>query len=191
MANRDAPNGFTLVGHLMGPGHSARVRAYSVNTTHTQLFVGDAVKSSGTGESGFDNLPGVLVASAGNTVRGVLVGIKIQPATAATIHPGYLPTNTGGIVHVCDDPYAIFEAQEDSDSANLALTDIGATTDHVAGSGDTTTAASGHEIDSDGTANEGLVILGLAPREENAVGANARWLVMWKEHELRGAITAT
>ena len=77
MANTDAPTGFTPR-YLRGTDPQFNVYApsgYSVASAYaTDLFYGDPVKSSGTADA--EGRPGVVRAAAGDTVRGVFVGIE-------------------------------------------------------------------------------------------------------------------
>lgn len=189
MANIDAAFGLYPVGHLLNGQYDGRANKYYVPSSNaTTLMVGDPVKSTGTGNT-TTGLASVARAAAGDTMRGVIVGIVVDAAVAATKHPGYLPASTEGYVHVCDDPYVIFEVQEDSDATTLDATDIGATGDLVIGAGSTTTGRSGVELDSSNVGTGGGVkILGLAQREGNELGANAVWQVVINEHEFNAAV---
>lgn len=187
MANVDRPGGFVPVGHVITGSYNGQSREYKVASSYgTALGVGDPVKYSGTGDS-VTGLPTVERAAAGDKMVGVIVGFKVDPAVAATIHPGYLPASTGGTVLVCDDPWVIYEVQEDSDSGNIAITAIGEFADHVVTAGvSTTTGRSNVELDSsDAGTGDGWRILGLVQRPDNAVGTNAKWLVLMNEHVWR------
>lgn len=180
MANTDRPNGFRPVGTLAGAPWNANVFAYNVDSSNaTAVFKGDAITLEADGN--------VTPAAAGGIVLGVCVGVKPNPAVAATMHPGYLPASTAGVVYVSVGRDTLYEIQEDGDSSQLALTSVGANVDHIAGSGSTTTGISAHELDSStltSAGSAGFRIVGFIDRADNEVGSTgARWLVMLNHGE--------
>jgi hypothetical protein len=182
MANVDRVNGLRPVKHLDGSPYNGAFNRYFVPATdNTAIFIGDAVKSGGTADA--DGVPTVAQAAAGDTLRGVVVGI--EPETAdSTI---YRVASTARYVYVADSPDLVFEVQEDSGGAATALVDVGENADIIVASGNTTTGTSGMELDSSThTASSAqLRILGFAQRPDNAQGTNAKLLVMINEHELK------
>ena len=191
MANTDRPNGLRPVRHLNGsPWNGAVRRCYVPATDSTAIFVGDAVKSAGSGDS--DGVPSVAQAAAGDSLRGVVVGIEVLGTDLETL---YRAASTERYVLVCEDPDVVYEIQEDSVGNDLAATHIGNNGNVVVGSGDTTSGASGMELDSSdvnttGTGAAQLNVLGLAQRPDNEIGTNARWEVFINEHEF-GSTTGT
>jgi len=186
MANVDRVNGFSPVGHLGSSGYNGQSREYAVAASYaTALFVGDAVKLTGTGNS--DGVPYVEQAAAGDTMVGVIVGIKVDRADLNTEHPGYSTASTVGTVSVCDDPKMVFEVQEDGNAGVVA---IGNTFDHVVAAGSTTTGASGMEMDSsDVGTGAGWKVVGASRRTDNEpANSNAKWLVMINEHSFDSAV---
>lgn len=184
MANVDRPGGFKPVGHLITGSYNGQSNEYRVASDYgTALGVGDVVKLSGTADA-TAAIPTVERAAGGEGYIGVIVGIKVDPAVAATIHPGYLPANTGGTVLVCDDPFVIYEVQEDSDSENIVITEVGEFVDHIVTAGvDTTTGRSNTELDSSNAATgDGWRLWRLVQRPDNALGTSGKWLVIANEH---------
>lgn len=185
MANVDAPRGLIPVAS-QGAAISFAVEEMTVDASNaTAIFRGDLVKLEDDGNA--------APAAAGNSAYGVCVGVVVNPAVAATIHPGYLPATTAGTILVI--PAAadiLYEIQEDSDGGSLALTAVGSNVDIVAGAGSTVTGLSAHEIDSssstDGAPGSAqLRIVGLVQKVDNEVGTNARWLVRIVENQLTDA----
>jgi hypothetical protein len=173
MANVDRPNGAVPLRRYDG---SAPLPAnpYPVDASNsTAIFIGDFITQEADGAC--------APAAAGNRLLGVCVGVADD---YGDLSRRYLPASTAGTIWVQDDPWCIFEVQEDSDSSTLALADVGLNCDHIAGSGDTATSISGHEIDSsDAATNDGgLRLLRLVNRPDNAVGAQARWEVLIIQH---------
>ena len=185
MANVNRVNGFTPVRHLNGAPYNGQVNRYCFTTADgTATFVGDLVKLSGTGHT--DGTPSLAQAAAGDAVIGVLVGLEPDPTNLGLRHR---TASTFRYAYVADDPSLIFEAQEDSVGNNLAVTEIGLCTNVTVGAGVTATGASGMQIDSSDTATDSagqLRIMRLVPREDNAIGTNAKWEVMIAEHSYNG-----
>lgn len=182
MANADRPAGFSPSGNIGGSPYNAQVRKYAVALGDgTALFVGDAVKSTGTANA--DGIPYVTQAAASNTIRGVVVGFEPEPTN---LELQYRLASTERIVLVCDDPLAEFEVQEDSVGGALAVTAVGGNIEIVVGAGSTVSGRSGMEIDSSTatTSAAQIRIIGSVQRPDNEVGTNASWIVKINEHEL-------
>jgi hypothetical protein len=186
MANADRPNGLRPVRHLNGsPWNGAVRRCYVPDTDSTAIFVGDLVTSAGSGDA--DGVPSVAQASAGGAVRGVVTGIEVL---GTNLESPYRVASTERYVYVCEDPDVVFEIQEDSVGNDLAATHIGNNGDVTVAAGNTTSGASGMELDSSnvnstGTGAATLNVLGLVQRADNEIGSNAKWEVFINEHEFR------
>ncbi|MHC4635464.1 MAG: hypothetical protein ACYSYU_09725, partial [Planctomycetota bacterium] len=131
----------------------------------------------------------IALAAAGSPIRGVIVGFGTTPQVMAQVSDlsrRAAPALTEMYVAVVDDPFVIFEVQEDGDSTPITVAGIGNNVKGVYTAG-TETSGSIHEIDSDGslgTAVNDLRILRLVNREDNELGAYARWEVLINDHEL-------
>jgi len=183
MANTDRPNGLRPVRHLNGsPWNGAVRRCYVPSSDSTAIFVGDAVVSAGSADA--DGVPSVAQATAGGAIRGVVTGIEVSGTDLETL---YRAASTERYVYVCEDPDVVFEVQDDSVGGDLAAANVGNNADIVVGSGDTTSGASGMELDASTAATTAatLNILALVQRPDNEIGTNARWEVMVNEHELK------
>lgn len=185
MANSDAPRGATVVSNGNGSPYNGQAREMEVDASNaTAVFPGDFITLEDDGNC--------APAAAGGIIYGLCVGVKINPAVAETIHPGYLPASTAGQIYVAVGEDLVFSMQEDSVGGSLALTAVGSNVDIIAGAGSTTTGLSGHEIDSS-TSTDGapgsaqLRIIGLDTRVDNAVGTNAKWLVKVVESHFASA----
>jgi hypothetical protein len=192
MANLDTPFGFKPVGHLLGVPWSAKIRTYYVPATDaTAMFKGDAVKSAGSADA-TGKFPTVAQAAATNVIRGVIVGFGDNPHVG--IHPDnptrdYRPASTAMYVFVVDDPFVIFEIQEDSVGNAIDADMVGLSTDITVGTGSTSTGKSAMELDSSDTATAlgQCKILRLVDREDNVLGNHAKWEVLIVEHEMLAA----
>lgn len=188
MANVDAPFGLRAVRNASGSPYSGSVNQYSVAASYaTSLFIGDAVKLSGTADA--DGVSGVVQAAAGDAIVGVICGFIPD---GANLDQKYIPASTGGMVLVVDDPGVLFEIQEDSVGGALAAADTGLNASLVVGSGNTATGRSAMEIDSSTkatTATLALSLVGLSPAQKNDFGTNAKWLVKINKHQLANART--
>lgn len=168
MANVDILRGFLPVGHL--GGGDIRTRQHIV-TTGQIIYPGDLVKivAAGTVEES-DADDGVIVI-------GVSADYVNDSASAGGLTAG-----------IYTDPMIVFEIQSDSGTATTAA-DVGATANHVATTGNTTTLLSKHELDSsDITTGGQLKILGLVNRTGNAYGEHSKLLVTIAEHFYNAAV---
>jgi hypothetical protein len=180
MSTTDKKYGFVPVKHLTGG--QIRSREYHVDSSNgTAIFIGDLVDQEADGNIA------PAAAAAGTSVVGVAVGCKDSNRNA--IAAGYLAASTEGYIDVVDDPDVIFKVQEDGAGGTpLAASDIGATRDHVQGTGDTATGRSAHTIDSSGTEAQ-LKIIGLHEDPNNLWGDTyTEVLVIINEHQYRGAV---
>lgn len=184
MANVDAPRGLKPVRYASGaPYNGAFNRYYVPATDSTAIFIGDPVTLAGSADA--DGVATVAQSAAAGVIAGVVVGVEAETADSLK----YRAASTARYVYVADDPNLLFSIQEDSVGGALAATDVGNNADIVVGSGDTNTGMSGVELDSSDkkTATAQLRIVGLDPRPDNEIGANADWLVRIVEH---AALTA-
>lgn len=182
MANRDNPIGFRPA---KGVGVTHQYMEFVVTTGNgTNIFVGDVIDLDGTSVA-------PAAADAGVSVVGVCTDIKDVNGVSighpnSAVSTKYLPLSTAGIIVVAlAIPGAIFLCQADA-SATLAATDVGATADHVAGTGDTTTAVSKHELNAT-TGGLQCRILGIVAEPNNSWGANVDLCVTFNETALSGA----
>lgn len=150
------------------------------------LFIGDPVVTTGTATTGVagiqDGTP--IVAASGTitttAIRGAVTGVRPN-LTNLTLQ--YCPASVNLAVLIADDPYQLFEIQDDGTfvvgdtSGNIAIT---------AASGSTVTGLSAyvaHEA-SLGSTNV-LRIIRLVPVAGNALGANAVLECAVNAHELK------
>ena len=194
MANTDRPFGLIPVRHLSGRPYTGAVRMMLADAANA-IFIGDPVKTGGSaGAAGLfvngidcEGMPNVERAASTDTLVGVVVGfLPLQSDLSILYKPA---TTTDRIALVVDDPDVVFEIQEDSDSNNIAVTQVGNNFDMVTWlAGNTTTGISAIELDSSdttGTATAQFRLLGLVKRADNALGANAKWEVVINEHEYK------
>ncbi len=183
MPNANRPTGLSPVRSLDSPW-MGQANVYSIaGDCNSAVAIGDPVKSSGTASS--DGYAGITLAAAGETIRGVVVGLGRSPtvmANWANLDTTVRAAQASGPVWyalVVDDPDAIFEIQ----AATMAATDVGANADLVAGANNG--FVSGYTLS--GTAASATAqcrILGLVNRPDNEFGAYAKMLVKINEHEL-------
>lgn len=192
MANSDTPFGLRPVGSIHGgPYTGPLMKVYFPAGDSTAVYLGGLVKPGGSGDaSGIMGVTGNV--STGNAVIGVLVSLDPLEGAGASGRDSliYRAASTERYGYICADPNAVFEVQEDSGGAALAVTAIGNTADLTGfTSGSTTTGISAIEIDSStatasGDGTEDVVILGYVQRQDNEVGTNAKLLVRLNNHFL-------
>lgn len=186
MPNANRPTGLSPVS-IFGVPYAGQGNIYSIaGDYNTAVAIGDPVKSSGTASA--DGYAGVTLAAAGETIRGVVVGLGRSPtvmANWANLDTTVRAAQASGPVWyaiVADDPNTVFEIQ----AATAAVTDVGANADLVAGANNG--FVSGYTLS--GTAAAATAqcrILGLVNRQGNEFGAYAKLLVKINEHELTSA----
>lgn len=190
MANTDKPFGFKPVKHLDGSPYNGAFNIYYHSASDgTALFIGDLVQPDETNTETTGKYPSVKQHVAAQTDNvGVVVGVGDTPQLAIrntnTNAVNYCPASTAMYIAVADAPDLIFEIQEDSDTSTLDAGALHANADVIVGSGSTTTGISAMEIDSSSVTSSAacLRLLRLVPREDNALGANAKWWVLINEH---------
>ena len=193
MANIDTPFGFKPVGHLLGASWSGKANVYYVPVGNASaLFKGDAVKSQGSADA-TGKYPTVVIAAAGDAIRGVVIGFGDNPNVMThpdTPNRDYLPISTAAYVLVIDDPYVIFEVQEDNVANDLTADMVGLNLNiNTAADGSTTTGKSSTELDSSDTGSTGQCkLLGVSNRDDNALGTYCKWDVLIAEHEMSTAL---
>lgn len=179
MANRDTPNmGFIPVGRL--DGSEIPVRRFSVTTASgTAMYLGDLVVAAGDGYA-----TPHATAGAGDDMLGAVVGIYDSNGVPcghpnASVSTKYLAASTAGYVDVALAlPDSVFRAQC---TGTLASTDVFAGVDHVAGTGNTTTSRSGHEVSASATTGANFKIIGKVEDPGNDWGANVELLLVPQE----------
>lgn len=140
MANVDALTGFRPVMNQNGTPYNG---AYRQMFAAENLFLGDLVEPTATGVAGTTGgaYQAVARAETGDPIAGVVVGWKFAPATLGDKY-----CRSGNIVYVADCTGLVLEGQTVSNG--LAATDVGFNVDFVVtAAGDTTSGASGMEID--------------------------------------------
>ncbi len=189
MANLDTPFGFKPVKHLLGAPWNGKVTTYYVAVGNSvALFKGDAVKSAGSADA-TGKFPTVVQAAAGDAIRGIIVGFGDNPYVMThpdTPNRDYCPATTAMYVFVVDDPFVVFEIQEDSVGNDLDADMLGLQTDITVGTGSTATGKSAMELDASDTATAlgQCKLLRVVDREDNALGTNCKWEVLIVEHEM-------
>lgn len=205
MANVDRPFGLLPVKNGNGSPWSGLINMYLVLATDsTAIYVGDPVKLGGTsGAAGVfvngqpcEGMPTISRCLDGtgttDTPVGVVVGFLPKQSDLSIRHR---EASTSRIALVCDDPNAIFEAQEDADTTPLAAADIGQNIQFTTTAGSTITGQSAVELDSTSkaaTTTHPLRLVQLSNRPDNAfntAGAgsdNAKFLVRWNIHAFKG-----
>ena len=184
MANADTPFGLRPVGVVGGGPRNGAVRHFSTATGDaTAIYIGDPVQLSGTSQTITGSVYlDVGQAATGEVVVGVVVGVL--PVTNESLR--YRAASTQRILLVDVDPNTLFEIQEVSGGTALTANDAGLNANFVVGTGSTTTALSGVELNNSGeavTSTLDLNIVGLVDRTDNAIGEHAKWLVRINRHQ--------
>lgn len=186
MANNDVPLGFIPTKKL--DGSEIPRKDFIATSLSTAIFVGDMVSLQANGDLEPSS------ANDGNVVLGTAVGLKDSAGNPVghpngTISTKYLAAGDSGIVTVALAlPDAVFKVQS---SGNTVAADIGNVADHVANSGDATTAKGQHELDQSTQAtgsSKQLLILDKEDEPSNAWGENVNLLVIFNESLFVGGV---
>ena len=193
MANANIKFGLKPVRTLNGSPYNGGGNIYAVESSDgTAIGLGDPVKLAGTGQIVNGNsYTDVIRAATGDVMIGVVV--SVLPDTRDSLI--YRAASTTRLVMVADDPNLIFEIQEVSGGTAFTLNDTGLNADFVVTAGvDTNTGLSGVELNNatEATTNTlDLKIVGLVNRPDNAIGANAKWLVRINRHLYANQVAGT
>src|SRR4051812_6293618 len=111
MANYNAPTGLRPVRYRSGAPYNGAFNTYSVPATDaTALFVGDPVIIAGSAAAtGVATIPRAPAAG-GAYISGVIVGFEPLRTDLTVLHRA---ASTLRNVYVADDPFLIYEVQED------------------------------------------------------------------------------
>lgn len=145
MSNNNTPMGLIPVQGAYSQPFSAGVRLYYHDSgDSTPLWIGDLVTETGSSyfynQGGINQPMSIVTRSAtGDIFSGVVVGV-LQTNRDSAI---YCPASTGMAVFVCDDPNAIFIAQDANSGTPLSANDIGLNVDISVVNGSTVTGFSG------------------------------------------------
>lgn len=220
MANTNKINGLSPVGYLNGAAYSGQARMYAIPTSDTtaSYAIGDIVQSAGGSDAnGIPYIIKVPAASASSFVAvGVVVGTSIADAgvslvgTTLNLEQTYILSGTRTAVryvYVADDPNLLFEASAGATATNITLAKMRYNTGIASfySGADQTYAISQNTylgpnapysniILSSATVNTTntlpIQMLGLAQKSDNAIGAYARILCRFNNHEF-GVATGT
>ena len=176
MANRDNPSGFIPAQGIGGDHVYKMFRVDSVNAT--AVFVGDVMDLDASGV-------GPAAADAGVSAVGVCVAVYDSDGLPCGSHNSsvatkYLPASTAGFALVAlAIPGNVFICQTQTGTTPTD-DDIGLTSDHVAGAGDTTTARSRHELTYSGGGLQ-FRIIGKVDKPGNDYGEHVDLYVVFNE----------
>ena len=189
MANTSAPFGFRPVRSLNGAPESGAVRRYKKEAS-VILAPGDPVVLTGSSEA-VTGIPLITRAQGTEgtptTITGIVVAI--EPVRTDLTKKHLAAADTGDVL-VCDDPHMLFVIQDDGVSDTPAVTDIGEAADLIVANANTTVGRSQVMIDgSDIGTGDQVQLLEFVQREDNEIGAYAKWLVRINEHTYAAAGT--
>ena len=220
MANTNKINGLSPVGYLNGAAYSGQARMYAIPTSDTtaSYAIGDIVQSAGGSDAnGIPYIIKVPVASASSFVAvGVVVGTSIADAgvslvgTTLNLEQTYILSGTRTAVryvYVADDPNLLFEASAGATATNITLAKMRYNTGIASfySGADQTYAISQNTYLGPNAPYSNIILssatvsttntlpiqmLGLAQKSDNAIGAYARILCRFNNHEF-GVATGT
>jgi hypothetical protein len=181
MANTSLKKGFRPVCYRSGAPYNGSYNIYYKDATAGIIAVGDPV-IRGTDSSDPEGYPECVRATTDGAITGVVVGVV--PTLARIDQPRHLLAADVGYLMVADDPNLLFEVQDNGGATGIAITNIGQHVDSVTAlDADIVLGYSKFEIDTESLATGNTWrIEKLVKRADNAVGANAKWLVSANLH---------
>lgn len=189
MANINAPNGFRVARHTKGGTANRRERYHIAGAYNANIATGDAVVQANTTKN-------ITRPGAGNAqLIGVFDGCYyLDPNQSQPQYNRLWPANQAVVTGstpdawVYDDPGTLFEVQA---SGAFALANIGQQANVILGAENLFTKTSADALDSGSYTNAAAVlrVQDYVNRPDNAVGANARLLVLISNHFLGPALT--
>lgn len=176
MSNTSSPIGLKPLRYLSGAPYNGAANLYDVPAADgTALFLGDPVKLYGAADS-TGKYNGVIKATSGNIVTGVVVGFLVDP-TDLTIT--YRKASTNRKVFVADNlAQLLFLIQAD---ASVAAADVGLNCGWNDTAGSSTTGQSGVSLDTSTkqtTNTLPLKIVSLVNSEDNTVSDSYPYVVV-------------
>lgn len=184
MASVSRINGFRPVKTISGAPYSGKANLYFMASgDSTVVMVGDAVKIAGDARAA-SGAPTVTRCGATDIPVGVVVGILFSgvgnevtnvPAVSDLNTPVYRRASTDRYVLVADDPQLVYEVQYAGTSVAAATitANVGLNGQFTTTAGNTTSGASGMQLDSSGLATTStlpLKIVGFPSRPDNVPG---------------------
>lgn len=190
MANPNATHGLIPSAYRNGAPYAGASRTYYVPSSYaSNIFVGDPVIIS-TSSAESIGIPSVTLATAGGSafILGVCTAIgqagdPVVPMTRDL--PTYHQASTAGYIQVADDPFLLFECQE---NGTMGIGAVGRNVDMVAGSGSTVTGYSGWTLNSSTLATTSTlqmrVIYPVVRADNDPTSQYADWLVAINNHAM-------
>lgn len=184
MASVSRINGFRLVKNLLGGSMTGQMETVFVPSSDSSvIMVGDAVKLLGDARAATGVPTVTRITAATDIPYGIVVGISFEgvgdvgnvPPVTDLNTPVYRRASTDRYLLVCVDPNAVYEVQYAGTSVAAATitANVGLNGQFVVTAGNTTTGASGMQLDSAGlatTATLPLKIVGFPNRPDNIPG---------------------
>jgi len=191
MANLDRPSGLKPIKNLGGSPWNGKANIYYFTSDYdSTVFKGDIVKLAGSSDA-TGKFPSIEKSDEGDLTNvGVVIGFGTHPSLMVNpdnLNMKYKLTKTEMYALVVDDPFVIFEVQEDG---AIDADAVGQAANFIDAGGDTDTGLSGIELQSSDTGATGnLRIMRAVNREDNALGTNCKWEVLLVEHAYREQVT--
>jgi hypothetical protein len=181
MANVNVAFGFKPIKEAGSGVHSGGLSMYYHPAADgTALYIGDPIIKNGSADAA--GVPGAIRATAGAAITGIVQGFVPDGVVDVA---GFGAASTAYYVLVDDDPDHAFEVQEDAVGGAIAAADIGLNADFINAAGNAYTKRSGAMLDTSTkatTATLPLKIIGLVPRPNNELSANAKVIVKINNH---------
>lgn len=190
MANVNAPMGFSPIIYGGGAASNQQVRTYYIPSTDTSAYyIGDTVYTIDGSDA--NGISAIAKCASGQTPRGVVVGVYPTNPGSTSIQGTPLQLESISVpatkssawyVMVNDDPRQVYEIQ--GDSTTFATTDANKNASYTVAA-PTVGGLSNTVLTATTTSSTAVLkILGFQQIQGSTIGAYARFMVQFNEHEL-------
>lgn len=196
MANTSRINGFRVVKHANGSAYNGQANLYYVSSATDEILVGDVVKLAGSADTngiasvdiaGINDMPVGVVTAVVNPKIDVSGKMTNGGITLDLPQSAQIAATTAGYVLVADSPDVIMEVEAGTGGTALAAVDVGLNVKMAVGARTSATVTSPAVIDTAVapavTATFMFQLLGFAQKINNEIGASAKVLVRFNQHQ--------
>lgn len=196
MANTSRINGFRVVKHTNGSAYNGQANLYYVSSAGDEILVGDIVKLAGSADTngiasvdlaGVTDMPVGVVTAIVNPKIDVTGKMTNGAITLDLPNSAQIAASGTGYVMVADSPDIVMEVEAGTGGTALAAADVGLNVKMAVGARTSATVTSPAVIDTAVTpavtATFMFQLIGFAQKINNEIGASAKVLVVFNQHQ--------
>ena len=194
MANPDVARGLIPSRTLQGVPYCGQVQTFLATGDTGAIYIGSPVKHGGT--SAVFNDHRYTTVAGGFTTADTVIGVCVGVEAVTRESDVFRATSTDRLIHVCTDPFMLFEVQDSQGATASAVVaaEVGNVADLINEGGSTITGRSTIELDGNtatGTfGDQDVQIIEIIRRPDNEIGGNAAYLVRLLNHYFNTTVAA-